>query len=239
MRKLFLISAVLLVLAFSSTSCTKTRYAYDTNDGIISDIRDTIKNVRVNYAFDGVLEFIPDEPKAGFVFYPGANVDYRCYAPLMVHLAQKGFLCIIASPSFDLILLNKNIAVNLKHQYPETDIWYIGGHSHGGAVAAICLNSHPDEFEGLVLLAAYSTKDLSNSGKQVVSVYGSNDGILNINTYDKYRKNLPSSTMETVINGGCHSYFGLYGHQDGDGQATITRELQIRLTADAISKLLN
>lgn len=238
MKQNFLISVIILALVASFSSCTKTNYSYDANDGIVSDIRDTIVGVSVNYAFDGVLEFIPDEPKAGLVFYPGAFVDYRCYAPLMASLAKKGFLCVLTSPSFDLALLGKNVAVKLKHQYPETDIWYIGGHSLGGASAAMCIAANLDEFQGLVMLAAYSTKDLSTSGKKVVSVYGSNDGVLNMANYEKCRANLPSDAMETVIKGGCHSYFATYGHQDGDGQATITRDQQIQATADAIAKLL-
>lgn len=239
MKQNYIISVVLAVLlAAVSSSCTKTNYSYDANDGIIRDICDTIKNVTVNYAFDGVLEFIPDEPKAGFVFYPGAFVDYRCYAPLMAGLAQRGFLCVLVRPSFDFALMNTNVAVKLKKQYPETDRWYIGGHSLGGATAAMCIASHIDEFQGLVMLAAYSTKDLSNSDKQVVSIYGNLDGVLNMTTYEECKKNLPSSFLETVIEGGNHSYFAIYGHQDGDGQATITRDQQIQLTIDAITTLL-
>jgi len=238
MRKNIIISAILAVMTASFSSCTKTSYSYDTNDGIISNIRDTITNVTVNYAFDGVVEFIPDETKAGFVFYPGAFVDYRCYAPLMAGLAKMGFLCILVSPSFDIALANKNIGVKLKHQYPETETWYIGGHSLGGATAAMCIASNPDEFQGLVMLAAYSTKDLSNTDKRVVSVYGSNDGVLNMTKYEECRKNLPPTAMETVIEGGCHGYFAAYGHQDGDGKATITRDQQIHLTVEAIAKLL-
>lgn len=238
MKKNISISVILATLILSISSCTKTNYSYNANDGIVSDIRDTISNVTINYAFDGVLEFIPDEPKAGFVFYPGAFVDYRCYAPLMAGLAKKGFLCILVKPSFDIALMNKNIAVKLKHQYSETGTWYIGGHSLGGASAAMCIASNPDEFRGLVLLASYSTKDFSKSGYQVVSVYGSNDKVLDMTKYEEYRKNLPPTLMETVIEGGCHSYFAIYGHQDGDGDATITRSQQIQATIDAIAMLL-
>jgi len=236
--KNIIISAAVLALAFIFSSCTKTRYSYDANDGIICDIRDTISNVSVTYAFDGVVEFIPDQPKAGLVFYSGAYVDYRCYAPMMASLAKKGFLCVLVRHSFDIALTNKDIAVKLKHQYPETDNWYIGGHSLGGLTAAMCLCSNPNEFQGLVLLAAYSTKDLSDSGKKVVSIYGSNDKVLNMDAYRQNRKNLPASIIETVIEGGCHSYFAIYGHQDGDGEATITRQQQIRISVESISQLL-
>ncbi len=109
----------------------------------------------------------------------------------------------------------------------------------GCASAAMCLASHPDDFEGLVLLAAYSTKDLSKSGKKVISIYGSNDGVLNMKKYNEYMKNLPEDFMETVIESGNHGYFAIYGHQDGDGDATISRSEQIRQTASAICRLLD
>jgi len=35
------------------------------------------------------------------------------------------------------------------------------------------------ELDGLVLLAAYSTADLTDSGLRVYSTYGSEDGVLN------------------------------------------------------------
>lgn len=39
--------------------------------------------------------------------------------------------------------------------------WYVGGHSLGGAMAASYAAKHTDELDGLVLLAAYSTADLT------------------------------------------------------------------------------
>ncbi|MCF0206701.1 MAG: alpha/beta hydrolase, partial [Bacteroidales bacterium] len=37
---------------------------------------------------------------------------------------------------------------------------------------------------------------------------------------------------ELVIEGGCHSYFGWYGMQDGDGEPSISRDEQINRTVD-------
>lgn len=104
-------------------------------------------------------------------------------------------------------------------------------------MAASYLSSHTEEFEGLVLLAAYSTSDLSGSGLQVLSVYGSEDRVLNMDSYEKYRENLPADFTEVVIPGGCHAYFGCYGAQKGDGTPGITNEEQIRRTAEAIGDL--
>jgi len=38
-----------------------------------------------------------------------------------------------------------------------------------------------------------------------------------------------------VIDGGCHAYFGVYGHQDGDGTPTISNQQQIELTAQQLA----
>ena len=93
--------------------------------------------------------------------------------------------------------------------------------------------------DGLVLLAAYSTADLTDSGLRVYSTYGSEDGVLNREKYEADRINLPQDTTETVIDGGCHAGFGSYGAQKGDGTPTISAEEQQRQTADALAAWMN
>ena len=78
----------------------------------------------------------------------------------------------------------------------------MGGHSLGGAMAAEYVSKHVDEFDGLYLFAAYSTADLSDSDLRVFSVYGSEDGVLDMDKYRKYRSNLPEDTYEYVIDAG-------------------------------------
>ena len=77
-----------------------------------------------------------------------------------------------------------------------------------------------------------------SSGYEVLSVYGSEDGVLNKTSYEKYRSNLPEDFEEAIIDGGCHAYFGMYGAQDGDGTPEISNEEQIALTVDAISEMM-
>ncbi len=101
-------------------------------------------------------------------------------------------------------------------------------------MAAVYAAQHTDTLEGLILLAAYSNTDLSHSSLRVLSLYGSEDGVLN---YDKYRDNrpyLPEDTTEVVLQGGCHAYFGSYGAQRGDGHPTITPTEQIQQTVQHI-----
>ena len=58
------------------------------------------------------------------------------------------------------------------------------------------------------------------------------DGVLNRDSYEKDRKNLPTDFTEVSIDGGCHAQFGSYGAQKGDGTPTISNEEQIRRTAE-------
>ena len=95
--------------------------------------------------------------------------------------------------------------------------------------------AHSEDFDGLILLAAYSTKDLTGTTLRALSVYGSEDGVMNRESYEKNRANLPADTTEVILDGGCHSQFGSYGPQDGDGIPTISGEEQVRQTAEAIA----
>ena len=105
-------------------------------------------------------------------------------------------------------------------------------------MAASYAASHTDDLAGLVLLGAYSTADLSESHLAVLSVYGSEDKVMNGEKYEKNQANLPTDFTEVIIDGGCHANFGMYGAQDGDGTPGITKEEQIALTADAIVKMM-
>lgn len=59
--------------------------------------------------------------------------------------------------------------------------------------------------------------------------------MLNSEKYEKNRMNLPADFSEYVIEGGCHAYFGVYGHQEGDGTPTISNQHQIEITAQQIA----
>ena len=185
---------------------------------------------------NGNIVFEPAETENGFIFYPGGKVEHTAYIPLMKALASEGMLCILVEMPFRLAVLDMSAAEGLQDDYPEIEEWYIGGHSLGGSMAASYLAKHRDNYEGLVLLGSYSTADLSNVDIEVLSVYGSEDMVLNKEKYDENKSNLPSDYTEAVIAGGCHAYFGMYGAQDGDGTPEITNEEQIWLTVEEIQE---
>lgn len=186
---------------------------------------------------EGGLAFLPEDPQAGFIFYPGGKVEYTAYKPLMTALAEKGILCVLLKMPLNLAVLDINAAEGVQEEFPEIGCWYIGGHSLGGSMAASYISSK-DALKGLILLGSYSTADLTEGDLRVLSVYGSEDGVLNREKYEKYRSNLPEGFTERVIEGGCHAYFGMYGRQEGDGEPAISPEEQVEITAEIVAEFI-
>ena len=187
---------------------------------------------------DGSLVYTKDGNKNGLIFYPGGKVEYTAYKPLMMACAEKGFTCILIKMPFNLAVLDKNAADGVQDKFPEIEKWLIGGHSLGAAMAASYVSKNAEDFTGLFLLAGYSTADLSGSGLKVLSMYGSEDKVMNMEKYEKYKTNLPLGFTEFEMVGGCHSYFGLYGMQKGDGEPTVSAKEQIKKAAAKIAVLV-
>lgn len=197
------------------------------------------ENIQSYTTDDGHIVFEPESYEIGFIFYPGGKVEHRAYQPLMAELAREGVLCILIKMPFNLAVLNMDAADGIKENFSEVERWYIGGHSLGGSMAASHLVKNATDYSGLVLLGAYSTQDLSGKDLDVISIYGSEDKIMNREKYEECLANLPEDYLEVVIIGGCHAFFGSYGTQDGDGTPTISVDEQIELTVIRIMEMIN
>ena len=134
-----------------------------------------------------------------------AAIDSDREVAVTIEKKDKRIQAILVHMPGNLAVLDQNAADGIiekyKEIYPSIQEWYMGGHSLGGAMAAEYVSKHVDEFDGLYLFAAYSTADLSDSDLRVFSVYGSEDGVLDMDKYRKYRSNLPEDTYEYVIDG--------------------------------------
>lgn len=186
----------------------------------------------------GVTAFLPKSPKAGFIFYPGGKVEVDSYYPLLCALAKNDILAVSVKMPFNLAVFDINAAKGIKDHFPEITSWYIGGHSLGGSMSASFLDKNREDFDGLILLGSYSTVDFSDTSLSVLSIYGENDMIMNREKYEKYKPNLPD-LKEHIIKGGNHAGFGMYGPQKGDGTLDISKEAQIKETADIISAFID
>lgn len=105
-------------------------------------------------------------------------------------------------------------------------------------MAATFASNHTEELSGVVLLAAYPTSSLKEGQLSVASIVGSNDGVLNRDSYENGLQYMPGSFAETIVEGGNHAWFGSYGEQRGDGVATISHEEQWQQTVDAVLAML-
>lgn len=210
-------------------------FAY-VNDYYHADISDTVMTSTdkiIVEETDDYISFISKEADTGFIFYPGGKVEAESYVPLMKECANKGISSILVKMPFNLAVFNIDGADGLQGKY-DIEHWYIGGHSLGGSMAASYVSKHVDDYDGLILLAAYSTEDLSNTDLNVISIYGSNDQVLSLDKYENNKINLPADYNEYIIEGGNHACFGSYGKQDGDGEASITGEEQVSMTVKYI-----
>ncbi len=233
-RPLVISSSIVLVLVLFCVFYVNDYYHADMD--AISTYSDTLSSKITMTEIPNALVVTPELESidTGFIFYPGGKVEYTSYLPLMETCASEGILCVLVEMPFNLAVLNMNRASGIPEQFPEIENWYIGGHSLGGSMASSYVINNAEDYKGVILLGSYSTADLSECGLDVLSIYGSNDKVLNAEKYDKYKSNLPNDLEEYVIDGGCHAYFGMYGEQDGDGVATITNIEQIEQTVQEI-----
>ena len=143
--------------------------------------------------------------KTALVFYPGAKIDSKAYLPLMKKLADGGIDCFLLEVPMHMAIFD----------------------------AAAKYAADHDNIDGVVLLASYPTSQLPES-TALLSIYGTEDTVLELKAYEESKKYFPSNSTEVVLDGGNHSQFGNYGDQTGDGTATISGDEQQSKTAKAI-----
>lgn len=199
--------AVLAVLLLSFCLWVSDYYRADETalDALQSEL---VTQTDYGWFFDG-----PGDSSV-LIFYPGAKVQETAYAPLLLRLADSGMdVCLVKMPvHLAFFGANRAEAIQSSYDYPKT---YIGGHSLGGAMAAMYAANH--DLDGVLLLASYPTKELD---EPVLIIYGSEDGVLNTSRVEAAEQY--GTVKETILHGGNHAQFGNYGTQKGDGEATIS-----------------
>lgn len=235
----FGIIAVFLVVCLGGFAWYASDYAHADSIAlaVIADENGETDGVVVRELSDKAIALVPESAHVGLVFYPGAKVQPESYAPLLEQCAERGVLCVLLRPLFNLALLDENCADGVQAQFPEIDTWIIAGHSMGGVAASDYASRHRDDYAAIVFLASYPYAYLGDFEGSALSLAGTNDDILNRAACDAAEYKLPALSVRKDIEGGNHAYFGNYGEQAGDGQASITREQQQKQTVDEIVAL--
>ena len=152
-------------------------------------------------------------------------------------LAEQGVDCFLVKMPFHLAIFGRNKAGEIMDNY-EYGNWYLAGHSLGGAMAADYVAENIEEFAGLIMLAAYPTKELASEDLKVLSIYGNKDNVLNRENLEAGKELVPEQYTEIGLIGANHAGFGNYGPQEGDGEAAMEREKQQDVTADYIIRMI-
>ena len=232
-KKLALILAPVVLLVVLSVWYVNDYYR---SDEIVQQCFALEDGVEIKEIEQGLLIDGPGTEQA-IIFYPGAKVEYTAYLPLFYQVAELGTDVFLTKMPCNFAFLGKNRGDEILNKY-DYKHWYMAGHSLGGAMAAMYSAEHLDSLEGLILLGAYPTVPMQADGFSVLSIYGSEDLVLNKESFEQGRSFMPKEYTELCIEGGNHAQFGNYGVQKGDGTATLSPEEQQRQTVEAICEMM-
>lgn len=203
---------IVLILLFGGFLVYTSDY-YRASDDVASTISEYTGDIQQEGNYTIIYPPNNEEKEIGLVFYPGAKVEAQAYIPFLIQLAQQGVTSVLVKMPFNLAVFNINAADQAMTLVPDISEWYLSGHSLGGAMASSYTNKNFTKVNGLILLAAYP---INEANIPILQIYGSNDLVLN-------QEEIDVSVPYYEIKGGNHAYFGNYGNQDGDGEASITR----------------
>lgn len=196
-------------------------------DGYEAETYTYVKEETGDYLLIASKDTIQDK---AFIFVPGGFVDphvYLCWMEKLVTQYPELAIIQLKIPS-NLAITNMGKIEKVMKKFEGIEHWVIGGHSLGGVVSVFTVYDNPDMFDGLVLLASWATenKSLQDWNGEVLSIYGSKDGLATVQEIEENKLYLPDSTVYYEIAGGNHSGFGCYGFQNGDMEAEISQDLQ-------------
>lgn len=226
--KIGIIIIIVLVIAYAAFTFLSYNHAQDTATKYLNGTSE-VSVVKI----DNGLFVDGHGNDTAFIFYPGAKVEYTSYLPMLCDLASEGIDCYVVQMPFNFAIFGENEADSIINSTNYSH-YILSGHSMGGYVASSYM-AHSGKGDGLVLLAAYPTEKIS---KPVLSIYGSDDGVLNYKSYNE-SKPLMDNLTEVIIDGGNHAQFGYYGNQSGDNPSKITPEKQQGQSVDEIVKFID
>ncbi|WP_353807495.1 alpha/beta hydrolase [Agromyces sp. SYSU T00194] len=174
----------------------------------------------------------------GLVFVPGAKVDPYAYLRVLSGVVDAGATVVITKPTLNLAFFDPRGLDAFTGLAPGVDDWWVGGHSLGGVRACLMAGEAGADATGLVLFGSYCANDLSDSGLEVLSISGSNDGLTTPDDVTGNAHLLPDDATFVELEGANHAAFGDYGVQPGDGEATMPREASLAAITDALTEAL-
>jgi len=210
--KISIISIFCLLLILAGGFYVWTQFYYEATEDALAF---------VNEQEGPYLVFGDESATTGVVFYQGAKVEAAAYSYLGAELAKEGYFVVIPQLPLNLAILGFNEAQSIMEQYDQVENWYLGGHSLGGAMASRFAYLNEQLVEGIIYLASYPADDFSQSNIPKLSIYGEVDQIATLETMETKRELFSPNTTWSMIEGGNHANFGMYGPQKGDNEGLM------------------
>ena len=196
------------------------------------------KNQDITIKDDGSNWVITPKSKsnADLIFYTGGLVEEKAYINNLSKVAAQETITIYIPKIFlNLAFFDIGAADKIIQKY-KLDKIYVAGHSLGGVAACYYTKDHKDKVKGLIMMASYCDKPITDFKGDVLSIAGDQDGVINFNKKDEADKLLPENSQIALVPGMNHAQFGNYGKQRGDKDATIpndqaTQEILVQMQA--------
>lgn len=215
-------------------------YSYQSH-GVGAHWLETSKTVHVMQNND-FYRFTPASPyDKVLLFYPGAMVDPRAYAPLCRQIADGGVQVYLIKMPGRMAMYGYNNPKKLRLLADTAKTYILAGHSQGAKMAARFVYENPGLIDKLVLIGTTHPRDISLADRSlpVLKIYGSRDGVADEAAVQANKSNLPVTAVFARIAGGNHAQFGYYGFQFGDNRATISRKQQQAETLQYIRRFID
>lgn len=178
-------------------------------------------------------------PDTGIILYPEERVDAKAYSKMCNMIASNGYKVVAVDMPFNFAVFGKNEAKKIIQQNEDIDNWVIVGDSLGGAVASDYVKSNLNKIRGIVFISSYpSDYYLKEVNMNVLSIWGSKDGVLKYQKLIDAKEKLPQNTIYSEIEGANHSQFADYGTYKGDDDALISSDEQKLKTVETILEFL-
>lgn len=204
--------------------------------GSLAEYQALYESVHIEELEDNIVRITPKEGTGdtGIVFYPGASVEYIAYVPFLSMLSNEGYTIYLTKMPHNLAILDSDRIEDIFDMDEDIEKWYIAGHSMGGAMAQKYAKNNEEMFDGLIMIAATTKYDLTDSSLPLIFLYGSNDSLVSDKVGDNAKYN-PVDAEEYCIEGGNHAQFGDYEGQIFDSEATISPEQQRQTAVELIT----
>lgn len=188
------------------------------------DLMKSDSKINIIYDKDDNLVLSPynRSKKEAIIIYPSSGIGPKGYIGIGRKLASRGYKVVIAKvpmnyPFFSFDKADKIISSNQKEER-----WYLIAHNTSGEVAAKAAAGNK-KIGGVVFLGAYPIgEDLRLINEPVLTIWGTNDGVIDFSKFTAYKSSLPKSAQFVEIVGGNNTNFADVEIISNDNKARIS-----------------